>query len=110
MEGFVDCRRNKAVLRGAGQDPSIASLPRRMQNDLDIIIPHLLDIRLSPPAPAHYKPIAPDMPTTQFQTKEKYQYQNGFNSYHEYALPSTHPLPPRGSLSQDQKQSRVLSP
>jgi hypothetical protein len=27
------------------------------------------------------------MPVTQFAFKEKYRYQNGFNSYHEYALP-----------------------
>jgi homogentisate 1,2-dioxygenase len=25
------------------------------------------------------------MPSTQFAFKEKYRYQNGFNSYHEYA-------------------------
>lgn len=27
------------------------------------------------------------MPTTQFAFKEKYRYQNGFGSYHEYAFP-----------------------
>jgi homogentisate 1,2-dioxygenase len=26
------------------------------------------------------------MPTTQFAFKEKYRYQNGFNSYHEYEI------------------------
>jgi hypothetical protein len=26
------------------------------------------------------------MPTTQFAFKEKYRYQNGFNSYHEYGI------------------------
>ena len=27
------------------------------------------------------------MPSTQFAFKEKYRYQNGFNSYHEYGFP-----------------------
>jgi hypothetical protein len=32
------------------------------------------------------------MPVTQFAFQEKYRYQNGFNSYHEYA---TWNFPPR---------------
>jgi hypothetical protein len=31
------------------------------------------------------------MPVTQFAFQEKYRYQNGFNSYHEYAIST--PIP-----------------
>jgi homogentisate 1,2-dioxygenase len=31
------------------------------------------------------------MPVTEFAFKEKYKYQNGFNSYHECAFPGTFP-------------------
>lgn len=29
------------------------------------------------------------MPATEFKVQEKYKYQNGFGSYHEYVLPSS---------------------